>query len=301
MAYTTAICCIILYTTQNTWYLMKKQETITRFIKQARVENYSEATVKNYSSALKLFLQNVSKLKANKISDDDIQNYLYYCKQEKKYSFSSMKQILATIRFLYGKVFHQPIPKVLNIKLRKPVYLPTVLSAKDISKLIRVTNNLKHKTILLLIYSGGLRLGELLNLKIGDIDSESMKIHICQAKSKKDRCIMLSEKTLFMLRDYYKKYQPHDYLIEGQKGGKYSPTSVQNVFKLALKKSGIKKKVTVHSLRHSFATHLLDEGTDIRDIQELLGHKRLETTQIYTHVSSHSINKIKSPADFLDI
>ena len=185
--------------------------------------------------------------------------------------------------------------------MRKPVYLPTVLSAKDISKLIRVTNNLKHKTILLLIYSGGLRLGELLNLKIGDIDSESMKIHICQAKSKKDRCIMLSEKTLFMLRDYYKKYQPHDYLIEGQKGGKYSPTSVQNVFKLALKKSGIKKKVTVHSLRHSFATHLLDEGTDIRDIQELLGHKRLETTQIHTHVSSHSINKIKSPADFLDI
>lgn len=111
MAYTTAICCIILYTTQNTWYLMKKQETITRFIKQARVENYSEATVKNYSSALKLFLQNVSKLKANKISDDDIQNYLYYCKQEKKYSFSSMKQVLATIRFYMAKSFINPFLK----------------------------------------------------------------------------------------------------------------------------------------------------------------------------------------------
>ena len=280
---------------------MKKQEIIIRFIKQARIENYSEATVKNYASALKLFLQWVSELKVDKISDDDIQNYLYFCKQKKQYSFSSMKQVLATIRFLYGKVFHQAVPKVLDIKLRKPVYLPTVLSAKDISRLIRVTNNLKHKIILLLIYSGGLRLGELLNLKIGDIDSESMKVHIRQAKGKKDRYIMLSVKTLLMLRDYYKKYQPKDFLIEGQKGGKYSPTSVQSVFKTALKKSGIKKKVTVHSLRHSFATHLLDKGTDIRYIQELLGHKRLETTQIYTHVSSHSINKIRSPADFLDI
>ena len=145
-----------------------------------------------------------------------------------------MKQVLATIRFLYGKVFHQPIPNVLDIKLRKPVYLPTVLSAKDISRLIRVTNNLKHKIILLLIYSGGLRLGELLNLKIGDIDSETMKIHIRQAKGRKDRYIMLSEKTLFMLRDYYKKYQPKDFLVEGRKGWKYSSTSVQSVFKTAL-------------------------------------------------------------------
>jgi len=280
---------------------MKKQEIITRFIKQARIENYSEATVKNYASALKLFLQWVSQLNVDKISDDDIQNYLYYCKKKKQYSFSSMKQVLATIRFLYGKVFHQPIPKVLDIKLRKPVYLPTVLSANDIAKLLQVTHNLKHKTILLLIYSGGLRMGELLNLKIGDIDSQSMKIHIRQAKGKKDRYIMLSENVLTMLRNYYKRYQPNDYIIEGRNGGKYSPTSVQSVFKTALKKSGIRKKVTVHSLRHSFATHLLDEGTDIRYIQELLGHKRLETTQIYTHVSSHSINKIKSPADNLDI
>lgn len=280
---------------------MKKQEIISRFIKQARIENYSEATVKNYASALKLFLQWVAQLNVNKISDDNIQEYLYYCKKQKQYSFSSMKQVLATIRFLYDKVFHQPIPKVLDIKLRKPIYLPTVLSAKEISRLIRVTNNLKHKTILLLIYSGGLRMGELLNLKIGDIDSEAMKIHIRQAKGKKGRYIMLSDNSLSMLREYYKRYKPDDYLIEGRNGRKYSPTSVQSVFKTALIKSGIKKKVTVHSLRHSFATHLLDEGTDIRYIQELLGHKRLETTQIYTHVSSHSINKIKSPADKLDI
>ncbi len=285
---------------------MEKQEIIDKVIQQLRIENYSEATVKNYSSTLKLFLQYVSGLQVDKITDTEIQSYLYYCKQEKKYSFSSMKQVLATIKFLYIKVFRQAAPKVLDIKLRKPTILPSILSAQEISRLIKVTANLKHKTILLLIYSGGLRLGELLNLKIGDIDSEAMKIHVRQAKEKKDigkkdRTIMLSEKTLSILRGYYKSYKPHDYLIEGQKGGKYSPKSVQNVFKSAVKKAGIKKKVTVHSLRHSFATHLLDEGTDIRYIQELLGHKRLETTQIYTHVSSHSINKIKSPADNLDL
>ena len=175
-----------------------------------------------------------------------------------------MKQVLATIKFLYIKVFYQDAPKVLDIKLRKPTTLPSILSAHEISRLIKVTSNLKHKTILLLIYSGGLRLGELLNLKIADIDSQVMKIHVRQAKGKKDRYIMLSKKTLSLLRGYYKTYKPHDYLIEGQKGGKYSPKSVQNVFKSAVKKAGIKKKVTVHSLRHSFATHLLDEGTDIQ-------------------------------------
>ncbi len=114
---------------------------------------------------------------------------------------------------------------------------------------------------------------------------------------KNDRYIMLSENVLELLREYYKVYKPSGYIFEGQKGGKYSPKSVQSVFKRALQKSGIRKKATVHTLRHSFATHLLDDGADIRYIQELLGHKRLETTQIYTHVSSYSINKIKSPAD----
>jgi len=289
------------YITKNKCFCMKKQAIIDKVIQQLRIENYSEATVKNYSSALKLFLQYVAGLQVNKITDTEIQSYLYYCKEEKKYSFSSMKQVLATIKFLYIKVFHQEAPRVLDIKLRKPTTLPSILSTQEISRLIKVTTNLKHKTILLLIYSGGLRLGELLNLKIGDIDSQALKIHVRQAKGKKDRYIMLSEKTLSLLRKYYKSYKPKDYLIEGQKGGKYSPKSVQNIFKSAVKKAGIKKKVTVHSLRHSFATHLLDEGTDIRYIQELLGHKRLETTQIYTHVSSHSINKIKSPADLLDI
>ena len=160
---------------------------------------------------------------------------------------------------------------------------------------------MKHKALLLVIYSAGLRLGEVLNLKIEDIDSEAMRVHIQQAKGKKDRYVMLSDKALIVLRKYYQKYKPKEYVFEGAKGGKYSPKSVQNVLKAGIKKAGIKKHVTVHSLRHSFATHLLDDGNNIRYIQKLLGHKRLETTQIYTQVSSYSINKIKSPAEDLDI
>jgi len=280
---------------------MNKQEIIEKFIQKLNIENYSKQTISNYVSSLKLFLEYVSKLNVEKITNREIQDYLYYCKTEKKYSYSSMKQAIASIGYLYKKVLNRPIPEALNIELRKPSLLPVVLSVKEISKILEVTTNLKHKIILLLIYSAGLRLGELLNLEISDIDSESMRIYIRSGKGKKDRYVMLSENVLNLLREYYKIYKPAKYLIEGQNGGKYSPKSVQSVFKNSLKKAGIKKKATVHSLRHSFATHLLDNGTDIRYIQELLGHKRLETTQIYTHVSSYSINKIKSPADKLKI
>jgi len=288
---------------------MKKQEILERFKKQLSIENYSNQTIKSYLSALKLFLEYITKLEMDKITEKEIQNYLYYCKDTKDYSFSAMKQVIASIRYLYLKVLHKQVPESLFIKLKKPITLPSVLSIKEISKILQVTKNIKHKTMLLLIYSAGLRLGELLNLKIGDIDSESMKIHVRQGKGKKDRYIMLSENMLKLLREYYKVYKStkgnagrlEEFIIEGQHGGKYSPKSVQSVFKSSLKKAGIKKKATVHTLRHSFATHLLDEGIDIRYIQELLGHKRLETTQIYTHVSSYSINKIKSPADKLEI
>ncbi len=280
---------------------MKKQEILDKYQKQLKIENYSEQTVKSYCSALKLFLEWISRLKLDIVTDENIQNYIYYCKSEKNHSFSSMKQTIAAIRYFYDKILRKPIPESLNITMRKPTYLPVVLSKKEIGKIIKSTNNLKHKAILFLIYSAGLRLGELLNLKIEDIDSESKRIHIRQSKGKKDRYVMLSDKALELLREYFKQYNPKDYLFEGQNGGKYSPKSVQSVFKRSKLKAGIKKKATVHSLRHSFATHLLDEGTDIRYIQELLGHKRLETTQIYTHISSYSIKQIKSPADSIDI
>jgi len=280
---------------------MKKQELLSEYNKLLKIENYSEQTVKSYYSALKLFFEWIVESQIDKVTNEAIRDYLYFCKTERKYSFSSMKMVIASIRYFYVKLLKKDIPDALNIELRKPSILPTVLSVKEISKILEVTKNLKHKTVLVLIYSAGLRLGELLNLEIADIDSESMKIHIRGAKGKKDRYVMLSENVLKLLQEYYKEFKPQKYIIEGQNGGKYSPKSVQSVFKRSLKKAGIKKKASVHTLRHSFATHLLDDGTDIRYIQELLGHKRLETTQIYTHVSSYSINKIKSPADKLKI
>lgn len=212
-----------------------------------------------------------------------------------------MKQVIASIRFLYTEVLDKPVPKSLFVKMKRSKTLPVVLSKEEITRLIKATQNLKHKTILLMIYSAGLRLGELLDLKIADIDSKALKIHIVQGKGNKDRYVPLSEKALDVLRQYFRTYKPAEYLIEGAQGGRYSEKSVQSVMKQALKRAAIRKKATVHTLRHSFATHLLDEGTDIRYIRELLGHVRLETMQIYTHVSSYSINKIKSPADSLDI
>ncbi len=289
------------FITNNNHYYMKKQEIINRFIRQLEIENYSTQTVKNYTSAINGFLAYLESVKTDKVDDNQIKDYLHLCAKEKKYSFSSMKHVIASIRYLYAKVLDKPIPGALNIELRKPQKLPLVLSKEEIKRLIKAKSNLKHKAMLLLLYSAGLCLGELLNLKLEDIDSSAMKIRVRQGKGKKDRYVMLSQNALNLLREYYKAYHPKIYVFEGQSGGMYSPKSVQSVFKSALKKAGIRKKATVHTLRHSFATHLLDEGTDIRYIQELLGHKRLETTQIYTHVSSYSINKITSPADDLDI
>lgn len=280
---------------------MKKQIILNTFVKQLTIANYSNQTIKSYSSALNLFLTYVVENKLKEVTDQNIEEYLFICKSKKHYSFSSMKHVVASIRFLYLKVLYKPLPNALNIKMKKPQSLPVVLSKEEISKLIRSTKNLKHKSILLLIYSGGLRLSELLNLKLTDIHSQRKKIHVVQGKGKKDRYVVLSDVALNNLREYFKVYNPQYYLIEGASGGQYSEKSVQSIMKQALQRAGIKKKATVHTLRHSFATHLLDDGTDIRFIQELLGHKRLETTQIYTHVSSRSINKIKSPADSLDI
>jgi len=162
-----------------------------------------------------------------------------------------------------------------------------------------MTTNLKHNTMLKLCYGMGLRLSEIINLKIEDIDSKNMQVFIEKSKGKKDRYVNLPESVLEQLRAYYKMYRPKKYLFEGQDGGQYSKRSLQNVFKSALHKAGVNKNVGIHSLRHSYATHLLEQGTDIRFIQELLGHKDLKTTLIYTDVTNNNIRKIRSPLDNL--
>ncbi len=167
----------------------------------------------------------------------------------------------------------------------------------EVKKLIDAIDNVKHKAIISTLYSAGFRLEEALNLKVSDIDSENMVIRIHSGKGNKDRNVVLSDKLLSNLREYYRKYKPDKFLFEGRKGGKYSASSVQAIMKRALQNAGIKRKATPHTLRHSYASHLLEAGTDIRVIKEILGHKTIKTTQIYTHISSANIKSVKSPFD----
>jgi site-specific recombinase XerD len=175
------------------------------------------------------------------------------------------------------------------------------MSKEEIEKLINVNENIKHKCILLTIYSAGLRRSEVINLKITDIQKDRGLIFIKGAKGKKDRYTLFPEKLRAKLIEYYKEYQPKIYLFEGQYGARYSVGSVQKIFNKSKKKAGIQRNVTTHSLRHSFASHLLDSGVDIKIIQELLGHSSLKTTEIYTHVSAKKLETIKSPVDNINI
>ena len=182
---------------------------------------------------------------------------------------------------------------------KKPLTLPKMLGKSEVKKILQVTKNQKHAMALQLCYGMGLRVSEVVNLRVEDIDSQRMVVHIISAKGKKDRYVPLPASVLPKLREYYIKYRPKDYLLEGQYGGRYSIGSVQQVFKKAMKKAGINKRIGVHGLRHSYATHLLEAGADMRFIQELLGHNSIKTTQVYTKVTPRSLSNIKSPIDSL--
>ena len=184
-------------------------------------------------------------------------------------------------------------------RAKKPTQLPSVFAESEVLAIITSLTNVKHKTILCLAYACGLRVSEIINMKVLDIDSARMVINIRQAKGKKDRIVMLSEKLLALLRVYFLEYKPKKWLFEGQYGEEYSSRSVQLVLGHAKKKAGIRKTGSIHALRHSFATHLYEGGTDIFSIKELLGHQSLQTTMIYTHLSKKNISKIQSPLDKL--
>jgi len=276
---------------------MKRTELIDKYEKILRLKNYSPKTEKAYLHHLNLFLDYISKSNISSVDSKILLDYFNYLKQSRKFSYSAIKQSLASVRFLFLDVLKKEIDFDFFVKMKRPNSLPNILTVDEIRKIINSITNLKHCAIISTIYSCGLRISEAVNLKINDIDSSAMTVKIVNAKGRNDRIVMLSEKLLFLLREYFKEYKPKIYLFEGQKGEQYSTRSIQQIFNNAAKKVGIKKKVTVHSLRHSFASHLLDNGTDIRFIQELLGHKHLSTTQIYTHINPASVKKIKSPFD----
>ena len=271
------------------------------FILKLKELRYSEKTVKSYTGLFEEFINYYHKVDINRIDESMITAFLRYLVIERKVSTSYQNQAINAVKFYYERVLGGQRKVYLVERPREEKTLPIVLSEKEVGDLLRATENIKHKAILMLAYSAGLRLSELINVKITDIDSNRMQIRIEQAKGKKDRYTLLAVKLLSILREYFVLYKPQKWLFEGADGGQYSVRSIQSIMKDATKKAGIKKKVSVHSLRHSFATHLLENGTDLRYIQALLGHSSSKTTEIYTHVTTKGFDQIKSPLDQLDI
>ncbi|MEO7991368.1 MAG: site-specific tyrosine recombinase/integron integrase [Chryseolinea sp.] len=270
-------------------------------LQKLEVMRYSTKTVETYRMLFEEFINFYATKAVDDISEAEVMRYMQYLVKERGISASSQNQVINAIKFYYERVKGG---ERMFYALERPIReqkLPTVLSVEEVQELIKATTNLKHKTILMLCYSGGLRVSELLNLRVKDVDSDRMQLFIRAGKGKKDRVTLLSEKLLPLLRDYYKAYTPKEFLIEGNDGGPYSDRSAQAIVKAAVRKTKIKKMVSVHTLRHSFATHLLENGTDLRYIQSLLGHGSSKTTEIYAHVTSKAFKGIKSPLDDLDI
>ncbi len=266
--------------------------------KELMLRKYSQRTVKQYLYHNREFLES-SKKNPYDVSDEDIKDYLYRLVNEKNVSTSTLNTAINALKFYYGEVLKRKF--VYEIKRpRKDKKLPVVLSQEEVSRILSSVNNIKHKAILMLIYSAGLRISEVVKLKPEDIDIQRKLIHVKDAKGRKDRYTLLSDVVLETIKRYQKEYGQSKWLFPSQDKGKHITTrTVEKIFSNACKKAKIKKDATVHSLRHSFATHLLESGTDLRYIQELLGHKSSKTTEIYTHVSNKDIGKIKSPLDNL--
>lgn len=208
------------------------------------------------------------------------------------------QEAVNSIKFLYNNILKQNELAINPVRPKDEKKLPEVLSQKDILRILSNVSNIKHKAVLFLTYSAGLRVGEVVRLRITDIDSDRMLIHIVQGKGRKDRYSALSQTALEVQKEYVKRYKPEEWLFPGDDENKHiTERTVQRVFENIKDKAGIHKKVSVHSLRHSFATHLLEGGVDLRYIQELLGHQSSKTTEIYTHVTEKGIMNIQSPLD----
>jgi len=277
------------------------RECPPEYIAKLKELRYSENTLETYKHMFEEFINYFPDSDLTEIDDEMIIRFLQYLVNERNISGSYQNQSINSIKFYYEKVLGCA-RKVYTIERpRKEKYLPEVLSEEEVIKIFNATDNLKHKAIMMTIYSAGLRISELINLKLKDIDSQRMQIKVVQAKGKKDRYTLLGMKTLEVLRKYVTAYKPKEWLFEGAKGEQYSTSSIQANLKIAVEKAGIKKRITVHTLRHSFATHLLEAGTDIRYIQSLLGHSSSKTTEIYTHITTKGFDQIKSPLDKLNI
>jgi site-specific recombinase XerD len=233
------------------------------------------------------------------LGDEEIRAYLYSLMEERKVSQSVLVQTYSALKFFFEKTLQKQWNAFRIPRCKQRRKLPGVLTREEVESILSATKNLKHRAILMTIYSAGLRIGEATRLKVSDIDSGRMMIRVNEGKGLKDRYSLLGERNLEMLRRYWKAYRPSEWLFPGRNASEpVSTSAIQRVFKASLEKAGIKKKASVHTLRHCFATHLLESGTDLYYIQRLLGHKSAGTTSVYLHITGKDIGKIKSPIDF---
>ncbi|MEP2772512.1 MAG: tyrosine-type recombinase/integrase [Fulvivirga sp.] len=266
------------------------------YLQKLELKKYSINTARTYTGLFEGFINYYKDLSLLEIGEKEIRDYLSYQASLGR-SDSMLNQIINSIKFYYEVVLGMPNRFYDMERPLKREKLPEVLSRDEVQRILNFTHNIKHRCMLATIYSAGLRIGELLNLKIKDIDSSRMMIRIEGAKGGKDRYSLLSKSLIQDLRKYYKLFKPIEYLFEGPQNKPYSSTSVRKILKRSCLKAGIRKRVYPHTLRHSFATHLLEQGTDLRSIQMLMGHNNLTTTEIYTHVANTTMNTIKNPLD----
>jgi site-specific recombinase XerD len=267
---------------------------------QLKLKGYSFKTRKTYTKQLKRFSSFIGK-DLDSISLQDVRRYILFLLEEQQASHSYANQAISAIKFLCNDTLNQGKTIEALPRPKKENKLPNVLSFEEVKRILDALNNEKHRTLLFLIYSAGLRVGEVVRLKAQDIDSSRMLIHVVQGKGRKDRYTLLSEIALTQLRKYYSLYKPEIWLFPGQDKKEFlTERTVERIFEKACSLAKINKKATVHTLRHSFATHLLEGGTDLRFIQELLGHSSSKTTEIYTHVTQKNISNIQSPLDKLN-
>ncbi|WP_452227129.1 tyrosine-type recombinase/integrase [Lacinutrix cladophorae] len=274
---------------------------IKEFVQWMHIKRYSFNTIQTYESMLIIFFKYHNSKKIENITNKDLIDFNDNYILANNYSYTYQNQLVNAVKLFYQQTHHVHLDLEALDRPKKSKRLPEVLSLDEVKDILYNATNLKHKTLLCLLYSCGLRIGEALSLRLSSLDLERRLLHVKAAKGRKDRYVPLSITMITLLRRYYNSYKPKGFLFEGQRGGEYSATSSRQVLRRILNKTAIKKHVTLHTLRHSYATHLLENGTDIRYIQVLLGHNSPKTTMIYTHVSTINLEKIKNPFDDFEI
>lgn len=278
--------------------LTKEKIVIYReFLRYLEGKRFSNSTISAYGNFILEFLRYTETKPAENLNETDVRHYIEWAVKTLNYAVSTHRQLVSA--FKHFTYFYPACSIDIDAVYmpKKDKKLPIVLSVEEVLTILRVTKNLKHRVIIAMLYGSGLRIGELIHLKLSDFDFSRKQLYIRNAKGRKDRYTTIAESLFPLLKNYHNTYNPKVYFIENPKGGKYSPESIRAFVRKSVKLAGITKTVTPHTLRHSYATHLLEQGTDIRYIQELLGHSRPETTMIYTHVTRKDLQQINSPLD----